>query len=216
LPYSRAIYYDNRNIILIFNSLILQKFELINIFIGDDKLKILLLCQYILSYLINLFFNTLLYTDDIISNKYENDGDLDIFISLMLSILSNIITSIIRYFLECTKSSEVLIEEILLLKKKTIYIKRLVQFIKILKIKSCIFFLSEIIIIIFAFYYIIIFSIIYSKSKLSAFINYLYSLLEGLIISIAIAIIVTITRKMSLCYKIRSLYNTSKFINDKF
>ena len=216
LPYSRAIYYDNRNLILIFNSIILQKFELINIFIGDDKLKVLLLCQYILSHLINLFFNTLLYTDDVISNKYENNGDLDIFISLILSILSNIITSIIRYFLECTKSSEVLIEEILLLKKKTIYIERLIQLIKILKIKSCIFFLSEIIIINFTFYYIIIFSIIYSKSKLSAFINYLYSLIEGLIISIVIAIIVTITRKMSLIYKIRYLYNTSKFINDKF
>ena len=216
LPYSRAIYIDNRNLILIFNSIILQKFELINIFIGDDKLKVLLLCEYTLSHLINLFFNTLLYTDDIISNKYENDGDLDIFISIMLSILSNIITSIIHYFLECTKHSEVYIDEILLIKKKTIYVERLTKLIKILNIKSFIFFSSEIIIIIFVFYYIFVFSIIYSKSKLSAFINYLFSLLEGLIISISLAIIITITRKMSLYYKIRTLYNTSKFINDKF
>ena len=216
LPFNKAIIMDHRNVFLIFRTIFIKKLEFIGIFIGDDKLKILLLCHYLLSLLINLFFNTLLYTDDVVSNKYANNGDLDILISLILSIISNIITSIIDYALECTKYLEEIIEEIFLIKMKSIYINQLFALIKILKIKSSIFFSSEIIIIVFIFYYIFIFSIIYSKSKLSAFINFLYSLLESLIMAICISIIVTITRKISLFYKSKTLYYISKFINDKF
>ena len=194
----------------------LQKLEFIDIFIGDNKLKVLLICEYMLSLLINLFFNTLLYTDDVISNKYENNGDLDFLISLILTISSNIITSIIYYILKFTNSFETTTKEILLIKNKNIYIDLLFKSIKILKIKSFIFFISEIIIVVIMFYYLFIFSILYSKTKLSLLINFIYSLLECLILSIGISIIVTITRKISLLCKSKNLYKVSKFINEIF
>ncbi len=63
LPYSKAVRLDKRNVFLIFYSFIIQKLELIDIFCGGSKIKIILLGEYILSLLINFFINSLLYTD---------------------------------------------------------------------------------------------------------------------------------------------------------
>ncbi len=98
LPYAKAIIEDKRNIFRIFYSFIIEKLELISIFCSNDRLKIMLFIEYILSLLMNFFFNSLLYTDDVVSNKYHNNGELDFFVSLTISLLSNIVTSIIYYY----------------------------------------------------------------------------------------------------------------------
>ncbi len=90
------------------------------------------------------------------------------------------------------------------------------MFFKFLKLKLIFFFIIEIIIIFCCFYYIVIFCIIYSRSKGSLMINYLTSLVEGLIASIAISIIILVTRKIGLLCTNKYLYNTSKYINNKF
>ena len=55
LPYKLAINKDKRNVFKMFISIIIQKLELVNIFLGEEKMKIILACQYILSLLINFF-----------------------------------------------------------------------------------------------------------------------------------------------------------------
>ena len=72
-----AIYIDKRNIFQMFMSLIIQKLEFINLFFRNDKIKIMIVCEYILSLLINFFFNTLLYTDEVVFNKNHNNVELD-------------------------------------------------------------------------------------------------------------------------------------------
>ena len=57
LPYSQAIRKDKRNIFSIFISVIIEKLELVNLIIGQHKIKIVLIYQYTLSLLIDLFFN---------------------------------------------------------------------------------------------------------------------------------------------------------------
>ena len=79
LPYALAIIYDKRNIFKIFFSLLSVKLELVNLIFGDENFKIILVCEYILSLLINFFFNTLLYLDEVISDNYHNNGKLDFF-----------------------------------------------------------------------------------------------------------------------------------------
>ena len=59
LPYTTAIKLDQRNILQIFYSFIIQKLDLINLFCGNNKIKVMLICEYILSLLINFFFNTI-------------------------------------------------------------------------------------------------------------------------------------------------------------
>ena len=97
---------DKRNIFIIFYSIIIQKLELINLFCGKEKFKIILVNEYILSLLFNFFINALLYSDEIVSNKYHNNGELGIIVALSLSLLSNIVTSIIFYYVKYPKGIE--------------------------------------------------------------------------------------------------------------
>ncbi len=51
---------------------------------------------------------------------------------------------------------------------------------------------------------------------MSLLINYLYSLLEGLIKSLIITGTIVISRRIGILFKSLYLYNTSKYISDKF
>ena len=174
------------------------------------------LVEYILSLLINFFFNALLYTDDVVSNKYHNNGELDIIVSLTLSILSNIITSIFCYYIKYTRGIEERISLILEMRYELYYYKNLKQLILFLKIKFLCFFICQLLVFWTCIYYIVIFCIKYAKSQESLIVNYAYSFIESLITSFAIAFIILVTRKIGLACLNKELYNTSKFINSRF
>ena len=78
---------------------------------------------YLLDFLFCYFMNALLYSDDVVSQKYHNNGKLNFITSVTLSLISNIIsnmflwmikrlTSYHEYFLSMTKE----------IKRKEIYI----------------------------------------------------------------------------------------------
>ena len=216
LPFTQAILKDKRNFFQIFISVINQKIELVNLILGKNKIKIILIYQYILSLLIEFFFNTFLYTDDVVSNKYHNNGKLEVIVTLSLSIISNIITSIILTFLNFSKGVEERLEQILEIKNEFSYLYAIQKFIRILKIRVFLYLIIEIILICLSFYYVAIFCIIYNNSQISLLINYFISLLESLILSIIISIVIVITRKIGIIYLNNKLYNVSKYLNDKF
>ena len=211
LPFMLAKKKDKRNIFEIFASIIAKKITLIKLFFGDEKIKILLLNENILSLLVNFFFNALLYSDEVVSHKYHNDGTLDFIVSLILSILSNIISSIACYFLNYSELIEERFDQILQMKKAYNYPLALTKFLKKLKLKVLIYILKEIFIILFCFYYLIIFTIVYSYSNISLLYNYLYSLIEQIIKSLIISIIVAITRKIS--FKFSNIYIYNRLTN---
>ena len=192
-------------------SIIIQKIKLINIIFGSQKIKIILILQYILFLLINLFFNAFLYTVDVVSNKFHNNGKLDLFVIFSVSIISNIITSIICKLINFSDKIEERLKEIMKIKREFNYLCAVDKFIRILKIRVILFSIIAIIVIFFSFYYIIIFSIVYINSQISLIINYLISLFESLIASIIISIIIAITRKIGIIYLNNYLYNTSKY-----
>ena len=217
LPYGSAIKNDKRNIFEIFYSIIILKIELINIlFFSQRNFRIILISEYILSLLINFFFNTLLYSDEVISNKYHNNGELDFFVTLVLTILSNIISSIICYYLNYAAKFEDLLELIKEIKIKSYYFMNVFRFLKLLKIKFFILLISQILAICCCFYYIIIFFIVYTTCKKSLIINFITSLVEGLILSFVISLIVAILRKISIKCLNKHIYNTSKYIDKHF
>ena len=147
LPFSKAILVDKRNIIQIFFSFIIEKLELIGILLTDHKIKIILLEEYILSLLINFFINALLYSDEVVSNKYHNNGNLDLAISLVLSILSNIVASIITYFLKYSRGLEERMNLILEIKYRILYYRNFKRFLRYLKIRFVCFYISQLIIV---------------------------------------------------------------------
>ena len=216
LPYSKAIFVDKRNVFLIFYSFIIEKLELISIFCYEYQIKSILLSEYILALLINFFFNALLYSDDVVSNKYHNNGKLDFVVSLALSIISDIITSIICYYEKYSRGIEERVKLILEVKYKMHCYRNIRRFLKYLKVKFVCFVISQLIITVFCIYYIVIFGIIYPHSQNSLIINYCYSLVESIIASFCITIIILITRKIGLSHSNKQLYNISKYINSKF
>ena len=216
LPFSQAINKDKRNFFEIFMSIIIQKLDLVNLIFVEHKIRIMLVYQYILSLLIDLFFNTFLYSDDIVSNKYHNNGKLDLIVSILLSLASNILAAIICNYLNFSKGIEERLEQILDIKKEFNYLYAIQKFIDIIKIRVILYFIIELLFIGLSYYYIVIFCIVYSNSQISLLKNYLISLLESLITSIAISIIIVITRKIGIIYLNNNLYNTSKYINNKF
>ena len=190
LPYSKAIVVDKRSIFHMFCSFIVEKMELISIFFYEYKIKSILLSEYIIALLINFFFNALLYSDDVVSNKYHNNGKLDFAVSLLLSIISNIITSIICYYLKYSRGLEERIKLILEIKYEMHCYRNIQKFLKYLPIKLVCFVISQLIITVLCMYYIVIFCIIYSQSQKSLLVNYIYSILESIIISIGITTII--------------------------
>ena len=216
LPYTLALNLDKRNVFQIFLSLIIQKLEIINLFISDEKVKLMIICEYILSLQFNFFFNALLYSDEVISNKYHNNGELDFVITLTLSISSNIISSIVCYYVNYSKGLDERYDLIMTIKSQYYYLKNIIIFFKYLKIKFIYFAICELLIICTSFYYVVIFFIIYSKSIGSLILNYFTSLFESFLTSIVITIIIVSTRKIGLTFLCKELYNTSKYINNYY
>ena len=156
------------------------------------------------------------YSDNIISHKYHNNGKLDFLISLVITLLSNIIVSIICHFLTFSKLIEEKLDRISKIRIEFNYLYFSKKLLKYMKLKLFFFLINEFIIIIFSFYYVVIFCIIYNQTQLSLVINYLTSLLENLIKSIIVTTIVAITRKIGIVFLNVYFYNVSKYINSNF
>ena len=216
LTFRQAIKEDKRNIFVIFKSIIMEKLELVYLITGGHKAKIILIYQYIFSLLIDLFLNAFLYTDDVVSNKYHNNGQLDLIVSLTLSLLSNIINSIICYFLNFSKDIEERFEQIMQIKIEDCYFYSSNKFMKILKVKIMLYFIIDALFTAFAFYYIIIFCILYKNSHISFLTNYLMSIIESLIFSIIVSISIVVTRIIGIKFSNKKMYNISKYLNNTF
>ena len=105
-PYIIALREDKRKLFEIIKSYIFDKIEILNLFNSNEYFKYIVFCEYILSLLLDFFFNTLLYSDEIVSHKYHNNGRLQFIVTFILSLLSNIITSIICHYIKISEKLE--------------------------------------------------------------------------------------------------------------
>ena len=215
-PYTKALREDKRNIFQIIKFFIFEKIDILNLITSNEILKEIEICQYIIYLILGFLFNTLLYTDEIISQKYHNNGKLEFIVSLTLSLSSNIITAIIIYFIDFLDRLRELFEEISQIKSENEYLYAFVKFLKYIKLRITIFVFSELIIMTISFYFINIFCILYSKSQKSLLFNYFSSLLEGLIKSLIVITLIVITRKIGVNCKNMYIFNTSKYIDKYF
>jgi len=217
VPYSQALRIDNRGVWEIFLYTFANKIEIINIFFYRNIYVHLsmTLSIYLFSLFLDITMNCFLYSDDVVSEKYHNNGRLNVFTSLSLSIASNIISSIITFYMkklgEYSDFLEILIRDITNVKY---YYINLIKFRKYFKVKLSLFYFIQFLMNILMTYYITIFCIIYSKTKVSFMINYFYGVAESFAISLELSIIITIMRYIGLKYKCIKLYRTSQFLNN--
>ena len=195
-----------------------MKIEIISILIYPEEFthKSLTLSLYSFDFLFSFFMNGLLYTDDIVSEKYHNNGQLNFFTTIFLSLTSNIISSIIMYFIRKLVSyNEYFSRLVRDLKKKNEYIMAFTKLYFILKIKIFLFFIISFILSLIFSLYLLIFCEIYKKSQTSLIINYIIGIVESLAYSVGVSLIISILRYLGLKLKIINIYKTSVYLNEK-
>lgn len=179
--------------------------------------RFLLLSIYLLSYYIDLLMNIILYNEDTISEKYHNDGKLYFITSLTISLLSNILNSIIIHFINYLTNYPELIElTINEVNRNHQYINMIKNIFKIINFKFIILLIFQLVMGIFMIYYISIFSVIYSNSVNSFLLNYIFSQIESLIYSFGITLLISLLRKISLKYSLKRIYMISQYLNKNF
>lgn len=217
LSYISAIQCDKRNIFQIFLSFLLPKLEIIQIIYYPREFshKSLTFSQYLFELLLDLTLNALLFSDDVISQKYYNNGELLFFTTNLLSIASNVISCFILYLLDKLINYYNIFEAAA---QETISESRFMKiFLKIswmIKLKILLFYLIILILGLGCIYYIFIFCAIYKKIQENLFTNYLMSSLWSLAYTFGICLIVTIIRKIALLKGYKRLYVVSKYINE--
>ena len=212
MPYTKALRLDKRDTLKLFWWKILEKIEILDIVL-NKKIKNILFSKYICYLLIDFFFNAFLYTDEVVSHKRHNNGELDFFVALTITLLSNIISSFIEYYLSRLINFEDKMKYIYEIKIEYIFLRTLKKYFKEITIRTTLFILEELIVILFCFYYIFIFCAIYNNTQLSLIKTYFISVIEGFITNIVITIIIISTRKLGISYKIKYLYNTSRYLD---
>ena len=90
--YSVAIKEERRNFFCIFFIFFIKSIEIINMFIypGDYDVISISISSYLFSIVSDFTMNALLFSDDVISEKYKN-GSVNKYTTLMLSFLSNVL-----------------------------------------------------------------------------------------------------------------------------
>ena len=192
-----------------------MKIEIIVILFYTEKFTNILLelSTYFLDLLFNYFMNALLYTDEIVSQKYHNNGKLDLIVSISISLISNIISSIIIYIIKFfTFYNQYFILLVKEIKSKDNYFLTFNKLYKLVKVKVMIYYIFSFILSIIITYYIILFSLIYKKSQISLLINYIIGLIESLIFCILYSFIICILRFIGLKYKLKLVYRISVYL----
>ena len=219
VPFSQAIRLDKRNFLKIFLSFFTKEVELLNIILYFHPFShfSLLTSVYFTELLLDLALNCFLYSDDVVSEKYHNNGELKYFTTLYLSFLANIFSSMIVFVVEKLTVYEEILESIIKeVKIKDAYLLNMHRLLKYVKIRIGLFYIIQTIMNFSETYYLIIFCTIYRNSQSNVMVNYIVGLLESLAISFGISFINAFLRLLSLRKKSNNLYNVSKFIADKF
>ena len=219
VPYTQALRIDKRSFWEIFLSVLAHEIGIVDIFYYKNALTHISinLSIYVLELYLDLTLNCLLYTDDVVSEKYNNNGSITFFTSLSLSFISNIVASIIAYIIgklaDYGEIMELMLKDVVIKKQ---YLLNMIKFKKYLKLKISAFFLIQGIMNFAMFYYLLIFWTIYHKTQTSVMVNYIIGIAESLAISFGLAFITSLLRYFSIKRRWRSMYYTSKYFFEKF
>ena len=161
--------------------------------------------------------NCLLYTDDVVSEKYHNDGELTMFTSLSLSLISNIVSSIIVFMTSKLTNYIEIVEAILKnVKDKIKYFNNIMRLFKYMKLRLGLYFFLELVFIVVMTYYLFIFCTVYHQSQVSIMINYIIGACISLLTSVGLTLIITLFKFLGIKYKSMQLFNVSKYLYEHF
>ena len=162
----------------------------------------------------DFLMNAVLFSDDVISQKYNNKGEISLVTTYTLSIVSNIISyllSLIVFKLTHFAYLFEFIEQELANPNKNA--EKYNKIVSKVKCRLYVFFIIMFPITMVVFYYLVIFCNVYSASQKNWFTNSVTSLFISLLTSIAMSLLITIFRYIGLKCRSEKAYNISLYLN---
>ena len=226
--YEEAIIYEKRSFFRIVSIMLILKEKIINTFCFKSPLELqsLRICLLIFIYSSNFALNTIFYFSDKISDKYHyKNNNLIIFTiinNLSISLISTLLSTIMITFLRVMTNSRYKMEKIFReqekkmrlnkdyfvnkLEKKKI-INKLVKIIKSLRIKITIFFIIELLLLLFFLYFTTAFCEVYKNTQIAWIADCLTSFILSIIIEILFSFIISILYIFSVKKKNKFIYS---------
>ena len=218
LTFKQSEKLDKRNLFLLSFSFITNKINIIKIICYSELYQYipLLLSTYLFGILLDFTLNAFLYSDDIISKKYKNNGNLDFwtneFLSMISKLIGFIISGIVVNLTEYSINLNFFVEEVKGNKK---YYGKLLEYLKKINRKIIIFYIIENLFNLFFIYYLEVFCAIYQKSQIALFKTYLIGELTGFLYTLLIGIIIALLRFISLRCSKKRIFIISQYIDKK-
>ena len=218
LTFKQSKELDKRNLIILSFSFITNKINIIKILCYSELYQYipLLLSTYLFEILFDFTLDAFLYSDDIISKKYKNNGNLNFWTNELLSMISKLVgiifSGIIINLTDYSIKLSLFVEEVKGNKK---FYNKLLLHLKKIKRKIIIFYIIETIFNLFFIYYLEVFCAIYQKSQMALFKTYLIGELTGFLFIFLIGIIIALLRYISLKSNKKRIYIISQYIYKK-
>ena len=219
IPFRQALRIDKRSTFKVFISVLENKIGFLNLYFYKKKYSqiSLDLSIYLLELLLDLAMNCFLYTDDVVSEKYNNNGEISMITSLTLSIISNIISSIFVFIItKLVNYVEVLQIILKNSKEKKFYFINMKRYMFSTKLRLGFYFFFEIVLTLMMTYYFFIFCSVYHQCQINIAINYILGACISLATSIGLTIFITIFRYASFKYQSSYCFNISRYLYDHF
>ena len=219
IPFRQALRVDKRSTFQVFISVLENKIGFLNLYFYKKKYShfSLYFSIYLLELLLDLAMNCFLYTDDVVSEKYNNNGEISMFTSLSLSIISNIISSIVVFIITKLVNYVEVMEAILKnVKEKDYYFFNIIRYMFSIKLRLGLYFFFEMVLTLMMTYYFFIFCSVYHQSQMSIAQNYTIGACISLATSVGITIFITIFRYASFKYQSTNYFNISRYLYEHF
>ena len=112
------------------------------------------LSSYLFAFCLDITFNAILFSDDIISEKYNNGGEMNKYSSIGLNIISSIISSLLSSLIDKLITYSSLFEGLLKEKKFTdIFWIKMNKYIRVVKVRLGLFCIIELLITLFCVFF---------------------------------------------------------------
>jgi len=215
IPYTQALRIDKRHFFETFISFLANEIDIVKIFYYKNPYSHISITfpLYTFELCLDLTFNCFLCNDDIVSQKYHNNGNIQFITSLVVSCIANIISSFVSFIVGKLVDYEDIFENILkeILEKEKYYIT-FHKFKKYVAIKLTLYFFIQTIINACMFYYLVIFCTVYQRTQVNIVFNYFIGVCQSILLSLGIALLSALMRLFSLKYRWPYVYYISKHL----
>ena len=167
LPYNLALKYDKRNYCNYYISLLKTKHNLLFSFLNNDyNSRIVKIDLFIIGFAIDYMLNALFYNDDTMHKIYESKGQFDLEVQIPIITYSFLLSMLFHMPLDYLALPNDDIITFKQNKSKIDLIKRTKYLIKIISIKSFLYFIISFLLLVFIWYYISMFGVIYRNTQI--------------------------------------------------